>query len=113
MTDVRGRMSAKYAHLAPKLWVEDSSLFRVATGTRHHLDVAPFAFTVAVVTTPIASPLGYDDRWCYHDVPAALAAARAWMATSFPDGEPAGWHRHPATGRRRPLGQTHLEHLAP
>ena len=113
MADVRERMSAKYAALAPELWVEEASAFRVATGIRHHLDVAPFAFTVAVVTTPIASPLGYDDRWCYHDVPTALVAARAWMATSFPDGEPAGWHRHPATGRRRPDGLAHLEHVAP
>jgi hypothetical protein len=35
-------------------------------------------------------------RWCYHDEQSALEALEAWDGTN----EPAGWHRHPATGRR-------------
>jgi hypothetical protein len=39
---------------------------------------------------------GYVDRWCYHDFERAKTAFDAWDGT----GEPTGWHRHPATGRR-------------
>lgn len=111
--DLIGRMGARYAHLAPELWVEQACVFRVATGARHHLDVAPMAFTAAVVTTPIASPRTYEGRWCYPDVPAALAAARTWLGEGgFPGGEPAGWQRHPASGRRRPGGDAAGERVA-
>lgn len=112
MLDVLERMSARYAHLAPDLWVEEVGVFRVGTGATHHVDIAPLAFTAAVVTTPITSTLSYDQRWCYADIPAALAAARAWLAEGFPEGEPAGWHRHPATGRRRAGGDPASEHVA-
>lgn len=39
----------------------------------------------------------YDDGWCYDSVEAAIAAAEAWDG----EGEPAGWFRHPFSGRRR------------
>jgi hypothetical protein len=40
---------------------------------------------------------GYEDRYCYHHEGTALAALLAWDGT----GDPVGWHRHPASGRRR------------
>lgn len=42
---------------------------------------------------------GYEDRYCYPTQAAAEAAMNAWDGT----GDPAGWHRHPSTGRRRDL----------
>lgn len=112
MNDLLERMSARYAHLAPHLWVEDVGVFRVATGASHHLDVVPLAFTAALVTSPITSRETYDERWCYSSIEAAIAAARAWLQDGFPAGEPAGWHRHPASGRRRTNGDATREHVA-
>jgi hypothetical protein len=55
-----------------------------------------FAYTVAVVVVNNGDRVGEADRWCYHHVVAAALALEAWDGT----GEPAGWHRHPASGRR-------------
>ena len=60
--------------------------------------VVPMLFTFAIVTvTPRGCHAGYEDRWCYHDFVGAFTALAAWDGT----GEPAGWHRHPDSGRRR------------
>lgn len=48
-----------------------------------------------------------DDRWCYATPAGALEALAAWDAAE--GGEPEGWHKHPATGRRRPAGQPGFE----
>lgn len=50
-------------------------------------------------TTAILSGLnhwGYEDRWCYSDTGSAKEALDKWDGS----GEPEGWHRHPASGRR-------------
>ena len=73
--------------------------------------VLGFIYTSAIITRGADALLSYDDRWCYHDQPAAIAAARAWLAGDDP--EPSGWHRHPATGRRRPGGDPAREHINP
>lgn len=39
---------------------------------------------------------GHRNRWCYHTAADARRALDEWDGT----GEPKGWHRHPATGRR-------------
>ena len=44
----------------------------------------------------------YDDCWCYDTRAAALAAAAAWNPELEP--EPAGWVKHPPSGRYRPGG---------
>jgi hypothetical protein len=41
---------------------------------------------------------GYEDRWCYSSYAKARAALDAW--TGAEGTEPAGWHRHPSSGRR-------------
>jgi hypothetical protein len=65
-------------------------------------------FTAAVIIGPRHNLLNaYDDRWCYQTRDAALAAAAAWDGT----GEPAGRHRHPDSGRRRPGGDPAREHV--
>lgn len=70
----------------------------------------PFMFTGALI---IGSPDSwtYDDRWCYANVALAVTQARAWGAE--PGTEPAGWHRHPETGRRRPDGDPAREYAMP
>lgn len=52
------------------------------------------AFTCAIVYE--FSYSGYEDRWCYHSYVDAKRALDEWDGK----GEPKGWHRHPATGRR-------------
>ncbi|EKS67896.1 MULTISPECIES: hypothetical protein [Caballeronia] len=56
--------------------------------------IAPFLFTYAILAD--LDEWGYGDRWCYHTYADARRALDAW------DGEyePAGWLRHPASGRR-------------
>lgn len=68
-------------------------------------------FTVAIITVRDGDTRFTDDRWCYHDRAAAAAALDAWDGT----GEPAGWHRHPASGRRRGaiLGDAFSEWISP
>lgn len=58
--------------------------------------VYPLLFTAAVIVGRVGDKVGFDDRWCYHDAAAACLALAAWDGC----GEPQGWHRHPATGRR-------------
>jgi hypothetical protein len=50
---------------------------------------------------------GYGDRWCYETYAKAKAALDAWDG----EGEPAGWHRHPDTGRRREGGDPAKEEV--
>lgn len=51
----------------------------------------------------------YEDVWCYETSERAFDAAAAWDG----EGEPAGWHRHPPTGRRRPGGDAEKEYVSP
>jgi hypothetical protein len=51
----------------------------------------------------------YMDTWDYQTVAPAVSAAKAWDGT----GEPAGWYRHPFTGRRRPGGDPAQEFVRP
>ncbi len=59
--------------------------------------IMPLMFTHAIIVARIGDEYSYDDRWCYHAYASAKAALDAWDGV----GEPIGWHRHPATGRRR------------
>ena len=58
--------------------------------------IVPLLFTHAIIIGRIGDDVGYDDRWCYLGYEQAKAALDAWNGT----GEPGGWHRHPATGKR-------------
>jgi hypothetical protein len=74
-------------------------------GNGRYACVMPLAFTAAIITGRMGERDFYDDRWCYHTMEAAKAALDAWDGV----GEPAGWHRHPATGRRRKDGNPDAE----
>lgn len=74
--------------------------------------VAPLMFTAAIYVSPRRGAFSYDDRWCYDSTDAALAAAERWVG-DYPGSEPFGWHRHPSTGRRRPMGNPDGEYVSP
>lgn len=67
------------------------------------LDVTPLGWGYALLGIIWVEDLGlgiYSDVWQYQSRDAALAALQTWDG----HGEPGGWYRHPATGRRRPDG---------
>ncbi|MGE4043429.1 MAG: hypothetical protein AB7F35_01155 [Acetobacteraceae bacterium] len=70
--------------------------------------IFPLMFTHAIITGLIGDYDGYEGRWCFHNYAAAKTALDAWNG----DGEPSEWHRHPATGRRRPDGDAAREYVA-
>lgn len=92
-------------------WDETDLVWGVKQISGLRVAVMPLAFTSAII---IGRPhwVGYEDRWCYHNTDAALAAAQLWDGP-WPGTEPAGWHRHPATGRRREGGDPATEYVAP
>lgn len=47
------------------------------------------------------------ERWCFHDHDAGWRAVLGWNGKGDPD----GWYRHPATGRRRPDGTPESEFI--
>ncbi|MEW6306768.1 MAG: hypothetical protein AB1705_25150 [Verrucomicrobiota bacterium] len=49
------------------------------------------------------------DCWCYETLQDAVIALNRWDLR----GEPAGWIRHPASGRRRPDGDPAKEYVRP
>lgn len=59
--------------------------------------VKQFMFTYAICVGKLHDQTSYDDRWCYYGKDTAAQALNAWKGI----GEPDGWHRHPASGRRR------------
>lgn len=72
-----------------------------------------FMFTVAIVTgSNEDASSGYEDRWCYGSLDGAIEGLNQWALNDFV-GEPQGWHRHPATGRRRVNGSIATEYINP
>lgn len=53
-------------------------------------------FTHALLVGRMGDAQTYDEHWCYENEAAARTALDAWDGS----GEPAGWVRHPMTGRR-------------
>ena len=63
---------------------------------RRYAALRRYGFTTAIITGRLNDVTGFDNRWCYHDHGTAAGALAHWNGV----GEPVGWHRHPATGRR-------------
>lgn len=59
--------------------------------------VIPWSYAGAQLSTSWGRTGFWDDTWDYRSVREAVEAAAAWDGA----GEPPGWYRHPATGRRR------------
>ena len=58
--------------------------------------IRPLMFTHAIITGRIGNTDSFEDQWCYRSRTEARLSLDAWNGV----GEPNGWHRHPATGRR-------------
>lgn len=85
------------ADLAYLIWLvqQDHTNVKVLPN-RRYAAVRQFMYTYAIIVGQIGDKTAYDDRWCYHNANDAATALARWDGT----GEPTGWHRHPATGRR-------------
>jgi len=70
--------------------------------------VVKMMFT-ARLTIGLPGEMYYDDGWCYETVADATVAMFAWDPEK--NEEPAGWHRHPTSGRRRPDGDPTKEYV--
>lgn len=84
--------------------------------TREGFDIVvmPWSFAGAQLSISSGAHTGFWlDSWCYESgrVGEALAAAEAWNPMT--EAEPAGWNRHPASGRRRPDGTAASEFIRP
>lgn len=82
---------------------------RFINNGKEYIAIMPLIFTHAIVKGTVGNIYCYDDRWCYSDYWAAKEAIDAWDGV----GEPNGWHRHPATGRRRPQGDELQQYVDP
>lgn len=78
------------------LVVENGLLVPRPLGDGRWAAVLPKVFTHAIVTGQMGDLRSIDDNWCYKTRALAEAALDAWDGT----GEPEGWFRHPASGRR-------------
>ncbi len=70
--------------------------------------IKPLLFHWTMIVGIVGDRAGFDDRWCYGDRAAAERGLRDWSG----DGDPAGWNRHPKTGRRRDGGDPAREYVA-
>ena len=62
-------------------------------------------FTHAILTGRIHCYIGIDEHWCFALEAEAIIALDAWDGT----GEPTGWIRHPASGRRVSRGENEMD----
>lgn len=83
---------------------EADRCWTVKRGEGWTIMVTQFMFTSGLLIQrgPVSLANWYTDRWCYTGPGSAFAAAEAWDPDT--QDEPRGWHRHPASGRRRALG---------
>lgn len=72
--------------------------------------IRPLLFHWMLIRGDFEDLIGYWDRWCYADEAGARAALDAFPERPEPTYEPAGWHRHPPSGRRRPDGDPSREY---
>lgn len=71
-------------------------------GIHHWVGLFDFMFTTAIIVGEMGDSMNVHDRWCYHSRADAQKALDAWDALwEGGTSEPAGWHRHPMSGRRR------------
>lgn len=71
--------------------------------------IKPLIFHWTLIVGQVGDEFSYSDRWCCADQDKASKALQEWDGI----GEPQGWHRHPASGRRRADGNPEMEHFAP
>lgn len=80
-----------------------------AIGDGLYAAIKPLLFHWTMIVGEVGDRFGYLDRWCFGSRSLAEGALETWNGA----GDPVGWHRHPATGRRRPDGDPSREYIAP
>jgi hypothetical protein len=98
------------AQLCEQLQAEQGYYAVVPVGLEEYAAVHRFMYTWGLLRGLLWLPEGYEDRWCYATLHGAVAGLAEWRSREFRD-EPQGWHRHPATGRRRPEGDATREYI--
>jgi len=76
-------------------------------GNGYVLWLVPQLFGNWLVCIGVVDDDGYIDTWEYHGLGPALLAFAEWDGI----GDPIGWYRNPATGRRRPAGDPAKEYI--
>ena len=82
-------------------------LFRRTLADNRLIDVVPLTYGRARLHIGAADASWYDDAWDYDDPATATLVAATWDG----DGDPPGFTRHPASGRRRPAGDPAREYI--
>lgn len=103
-------MKTQYGWIDPDRYVAEEGLFVLHKVGQRYVGVMPLIFTSALIVGTVGDKNTYLDRWCYRSVQDAIAAGDAWDG-DWPKTEPQGWHRHPATGRRRENGDPSMEEV--
>lgn len=80
-------------------------------GGGRYCAIKPLLFHWTLIIGEIGDKEGFEDRFCYADRASAATGLIEWSSREW-KGEPEGWHRHPATGRRRPGGDKAREYHA-
>lgn len=92
------------------MWNDERACWTIRETERYLIEVIPQIFNFRLVLTPKDLPTTYDDMWCYNSLTNALLNAMLWDG-NYPETEPAGWYRHPPTGRRRKDGDPSTEYI--
>lgn len=71
----------------------------------------PLMFHWTLIRGYMGDQTGYFDRWCYANETLAKDALGEFPVNPPSGYEPAGWHRHPNTGRRRTGGDPATEYV--
>lgn len=74
-----------------------------------YMYVSALLFGAAAIAVDDAQGRTFGGYWRYLHRRSAVEAAVAWDG----EGEPAGWYKHPATGRCRPDGDPTRERIDP
>ena len=68
----------------------------------------PLLFHYTMIIGVTGDTCCFEKRYCYQTKEGVLQALAEWDGV----GDPAGWHRSPETGRRRPDGNPTQEYIA-
>lgn len=86
----------------------DGALWAHITPNGRELAIYTMLMGQCRLTVGEPGALLYEDAYCYHSFAEAKEEALEWNGG---EGEPQGWYRHPASGRRRPDGDAELEYI--
>jgi hypothetical protein len=86
----------------------EMNAFAFKKGEDEWIAIDRLMFHATMRVGSVGDEYGHNMRYCYADIPLALAAATEWAERDF-EGEPKWWHRNPETERRREGGDPEKE----